>query len=78
MTTAPQPANLVRVIEGFAVDDELPRKKTTHEVGGDLSLLSVGELEGRVALLREEIARIEAAMTKKRASLAGADLFFRK
>jgi uncharacterized small protein (DUF1192 family) len=62
----------------LVVDDDLPRKKTTHEVGSDFSMLSVGELEERVGLLREEIARIEAAIAKKRASLAGADLFFRK
>ena len=60
------------------MDDDLPRKRATHEVGSDLSLLSVGELEERVELLRHEIARIEAAIAKKRASLAGADLFFRK
>lgn len=60
------------------MDDELPRKKTTHEVGSELSLLSVGELEERIGILREEIVRIEGALTRKRASLAGADLFFRK
>ena len=60
------------------MDDELPRKKAQHEVGSDLSLLSVGELQERVGLLQEEIARLEGAIARKRASLAGADLFFKK
>jgi uncharacterized small protein (DUF1192 family) len=62
-----------------AVDpDELPKKKITHEVGQDLSLLSLGELTERVALLKEEIARLEGEMARKRASKSAADIFFKK
>jgi uncharacterized small protein (DUF1192 family) len=62
-----------------AIDpDELPKKKITHELGQDLSLLSVAELTERVGLLKEEIARLEAEMTKKRASKSAADTFFKK
>ena len=40
------------------MDDDLPvKKKTTHEIGQDLSLLSIGELTERITLLEEEIAR---------------------
>jgi uncharacterized small protein (DUF1192 family) len=62
-----------------AIDpDELPKKKITHEMGQDLSLLSVGELGERIALLKDEIARLEAEMAKKRASQSVAAAFFKK
>ena len=41
-------------------DDDRPKKKIAHEIGQDLTLLSVEELDERVALLQEEIARLEA------------------
>ncbi len=59
-------------------DDDRPRKKVTHEIGQDLSLLSVEELTERVVLLKSEIARLEEAATKKRASRNAADSFFKK
>jgi uncharacterized small protein (DUF1192 family) len=58
-------------------DDDRPRRKITHEIGQDLSLLSVGELEERIALLRQEIERLEAAAVKKRASRDVASQFFK-
>jgi uncharacterized small protein (DUF1192 family) len=58
-------------------DDDKPRTKITHEIGQDLSLLSVEELAARVALLQEEIARLQAAMTMKRATREAADRFFK-
>ena len=58
-------------------DDDRPRKKMTHEIGQDLSLLSVEELTGRVALLKAEIARLEEAATRKRASRDAANSFFK-
>jgi uncharacterized small protein (DUF1192 family) len=62
-----------------AVDpDELPKKKITHDMGQDLALLSVAELADRVALLKQEIARLEAEMTRKHASKSAADSFFKK
>ena len=39
-------------------DDDRPKKKIVHEIGQDLTLLSVKELDERVGLLKEEIARL--------------------
>jgi uncharacterized small protein (DUF1192 family) len=39
-------------------DDDRPAKKLAHEIGSDLSMLSVGDLDARIDLLREEIARL--------------------
>ena len=62
-----------------AMDEEdRPKKKIVHEIGQDLTLLSVGELTERIGLLKEEIARLEANMAGKQASKSAADLFFKK
>ena len=58
-------------------DDDRPRKKISHEIGQDLSLLSVEELTERVTLLKTEIDRLEEAATKKRASRDAANSFFK-
>ncbi|MBN9042841.1 MAG: hypothetical protein BGP05_12295 [Rhizobiales bacterium 62-47] len=60
-----------------ADDDDKPRKKISHEIGQDLSLLSVDELTERIALLAAEIERLQTAMTKKRASRDAAASFFK-
>jgi uncharacterized small protein (DUF1192 family) len=59
-------------------DDDRPKKKIAHEIGQDLALLSVEELNERIALLKEEIVRLEQAMAKKRVSRTTADQFFKK
>ncbi len=59
-------------------DDDRPKKKLAHEVGQDLSLLSVEELAERVKLLHEEIARLEMDMAQKRAKRSAADQFFKR
>ena len=59
-------------------EEERPKKKVVHEIGQDLALLSVAELRERISLLREEIARLEAAMEAKQASRTTADQFFKK
>jgi len=59
-------------------DDERPRKKVTHEVGQDLSLLSLEELTERIALLASEIERLKEAAARKRASKDAADGFFKR
>ena len=58
-------------------DDDKPRKKISHEIGQELSLLSVEELAERIALMHQEIERLQAAMTKKRASKDAAQSFFK-
>ena len=58
-------------------EDDRPRKKISHEIGQDLSLLSVEELTERIALLNVEIDRLNEAMTKKRASKDAANNFFK-
>jgi uncharacterized small protein (DUF1192 family) len=63
---------------GMIIDDELPKKKPVHEIGQDLSLLSVEELTERIAALKAEIARLEASMAAKRASRTSADEFFKR
>jgi uncharacterized small protein (DUF1192 family) len=59
-------------------DDDRPKKKVAHEIGQDLTLLSVEELGARIELMRGEIARLEVDMSKKRASRSAADQFFKK
>jgi uncharacterized small protein (DUF1192 family) len=59
-------------------DDDRPKRKVTHDVGQDLSLLSREELRERVTLLKDEIARLEAAFAAKQASVSTADKFFKK
>lgn len=58
-------------------DDGQPRKKGIHEIGQDLSLLSVEELAERIALMSFEIERLQAAMTQKRSSKDTANSFFK-
>ncbi|MDQ0321796.1 uncharacterized small protein (DUF1192 family) [Pararhizobium capsulatum DSM 1112] len=59
-------------------DDEVPKKKPVHEIGSDLSQLSVDELNNRISLLKEEIERLEAARSEKSASKSAAESFFRR
>jgi uncharacterized small protein (DUF1192 family) len=61
-----------------ADDDDRPKKKVAHEIGHDLALLSVDELAERIALLRDEIVRLEQAAAAKRASMTAADAFFKR
>ncbi len=58
-------------------DDDRPRKKISHEIGQDLSLLSVEELTERIALLTSEIERLQTAATKKRVSKDVANSVFK-
>jgi uncharacterized small protein (DUF1192 family) len=59
-------------------EDDRPKKKITHEIGQELALLSVKELEERIVLLREEITRLEASIAGKQTSRTVADQFFKK
>lgn len=57
-------------------EDEVSRPRL-HEVGMPLDALSIDELAHRIAILREEITRIEAAIETKNASRSAADAVFR-
>jgi uncharacterized small protein (DUF1192 family) len=59
-------------------EDLAPKKKPAHEIGQDVSLLSVHELGERIALLKDEIARLEGAIAAKQASRSVADQFFKR
>jgi uncharacterized small protein (DUF1192 family) len=59
-------------------EDDRPKKKIVHEMGQDLALLSVKELAERIALLKEEIGRLDAEIARKQASRNVADKFFKK
>ena len=61
----------------MTMDDDRPKKKLVHEIGQDLSLLSVEELTERISALKAEIARLEASIAAKRASRTSADQFFK-
>jgi uncharacterized small protein (DUF1192 family) len=58
-------------------EDDRPKRKTVHEIGQDLTLLSVAELNDRIVLLSEEIARLQSALASKQASRSAADRFFK-
>lgn len=62
-------------------EDEVfaPKKPapSQHSLGEPLDALSVDELTERIALLQEEIVRLEAARERKSASRAAADAFFK-
>jgi len=59
-------------------EDDRPKKKIVHEIGQDLALLSIKELEERIALLKEEIGRLQATIASKQGSRNVADQFFKK
>jgi uncharacterized small protein (DUF1192 family) len=59
-------------------DEDRPKKKVAHEIGQDLSLLSVEELQLRVQLMQDEIKRLEADMARKHDKRAAADQFFKR
>ncbi len=59
-------------------EDDRPKKKVSHEIGQDLALLSVEELGDRISLLNDEVARLRAALEKKRVSRSAADQFFKR
>jgi uncharacterized small protein (DUF1192 family) len=61
------------------MEEEVVRpKKKVHEIGEDITLLSVVELNERVATLHAEIKRLEAAIRAKQATRTAADDFFRR
>ncbi|MCB1447088.1 MAG: DUF1192 domain-containing protein [Rhizobiaceae bacterium] len=59
-------------------DDDRPQKKSSHEIGADLSMLSVDELKSRIGLLKAEIDRLESEVAAKSSSRNAAEGLFRK
>lgn len=59
-------------------DDDRPRKAVTHEIGQPLDTLSLADLDERIAVLRAEIVRLEAARAAKEAAQSSADAFFKR
>lgn len=56
--------------------DEPAKGQAVHEIGMDLSALSVNELKDRIDLLRQEIARLESNIAAKSGHMeAAASLF---
>ncbi len=63
----------------MAIFDDEPRKKQKpHEIGQDLSLLSVGELTERIDLLRAEVRRLETELATKDQTKSAAEALFRR
>ena len=58
-------------------EDDRPRKPASHEIGQKLDTLSVGDLAERIALLKSEIARLEATMAAKEAAKTAAGSVFK-
>ncbi|MFD2057102.1 DUF1192 domain-containing protein [Mesorhizobium calcicola] len=59
-------------------DDEPKKKARPHEIGQDLSLLSVGELTERIGILRDEITRLENELKAKDGTKSAAEALFRR
>ena len=58
-------------------EDDPDKKPVAHEIGCDLSLISVDELESRITLLRGEIQRLETEISSKQKSKNAAESLFR-
>jgi uncharacterized small protein (DUF1192 family) len=61
----------------FAAEEQPRQRPSGHEVGQDLSMLSIGELDERIAMLEGEILRLQEARKQKEASRDAASAFFR-
>jgi len=63
----------------MSIFDDEPQKRTKpHEIGQDLSLLSIEDLSTRIDALRGEIARLEAEVKAKDQSKSAAEALFRR
>ena len=57
-------------------DDEVKRPKA-HEVGMPIETMSVEELNDRISLLKQEIARLEQAIAARQQTRNEADSLFK-
>lgn len=61
------------------IDDLAPRKKPPQiQIGEDISALSAHELEARIAVLEDEIARCKTAIASRHATKSAAENFFKR
>lgn len=58
-------------------EDEPHQPRSAHLIGEDLSLVSVEELQKRIALLHGEIERLEEELKRKGDSRSAAEAVFR-
>ncbi len=58
-------------------DEDNARRSVSHQLGERLDDLSLADLDARVSLLRDEIARLEAAKAAKQDAAAAAASFFK-
>jgi uncharacterized small protein (DUF1192 family) len=60
-------------------DEERPKtSSSTHQIGQDLSLLAITEIDERIAMLEAEIERLRVARAAKVKTQAAADLLFKR
>ena len=59
-------------------DDDKPKKKIAHEIGQDLSLLSVEELAARVQFCTTKSPGSKPTWKRKQATRSAADQFFKR
>ena len=59
-------------------EDDLPQRRKRRLEKLPLDLLGIDELNDYIGELREEIARVEADITRKQSHRSAADAFFRK
>ena len=62
----------------MSLEDLQPKKAKGHEVGADLSKLSVGELRALIETFRAEMVRVEAALEAKQSSKSAAESVFKR
>lgn len=60
------------------LNDLTPKKPKGHELGQDLSKLSVAELQALIETLKDEIARVEQALGAKQSSKSAAEAAFKR
>jgi uncharacterized small protein (DUF1192 family) len=59
-------------------EEDPARKPVRHEIGQDLSALSIEEIGARIAQLHQEIERLTVERAKKESVRGAADALFRK
>jgi uncharacterized small protein (DUF1192 family) len=62
----------------MSIEDLEPKKPKGHELGADLSKLSVDELAELIEMLKAEIARVEQTLAAKKSSKSAAESVFKR